>query len=226
MLFDESWKDQDVFWSTLKNLRAFKGRKFPPKSDPRAWRAGIHDSFDGVHQAVIFTATLHATDWTTVPPVWLELEPLKCEQSSRLFRRFGSDRFLEVRIPSLESWHTDEPDIQETVAQWLTAERHAFMNRQWSAFYVRDRPMKSQLADGSKGREAKVVFYDRVLFLAEAGTNPLAAPSSLPVISRTEMLDWLLALKDQDAQSYLKLFNRVSLGIPSTSRPRKSSTQR
>lgn len=154
-----------------------------------------------------------------MPPVWLELEPLKCEQSSRFFRRFGSDRFLEVRIPSLESWHTDEPDIQETVAQWLTVDRHAFLNRQWSAFYVRDRPMKSLLGDGSKGREAKVVFYDRVLFFAEADTNPLAARSSLPVISRTEMLDWLLALKNQDGQSYLKLFHRVSrypINLPSS----------
>lgn len=210
--FDESWKDQDVFWTNLKNLRGFKGRRFPAKSDPRAWRAGIDDCFDGDNQAVVFTATLHTIDATNGPSVRLELEPLKCEQSSRLFRRFGSDRFLEVRIPSLESWQTDEGDIEEVVAQWLTSGRHEFMDRIWAAFYVRDRSMKTQLGDGSKGQEPKVVFYDRVLFFAEAGITPSAARSVGPVFSRIEMLDWLLTLKDQDAQSYLKLFHRVALG--------------
>lgn len=214
LVFGESWKDQDVFWAALKNYRGFKGKRFPPKSDPRAWRAGIHDSFDGAHQAVLFTATLHPTDATTTgSPIWLELEPLKCEQSSRLFRRFGSDRFLEVRFPSLESWQSDEPDIQATVAQWLAADRHVFINRQWAAFYVRDRAMKVPLGPGPNGRGAKAAFYDRVLFFAEGATTASPSRSVLPVIARTEMLDWLLALKNQDAEPYLKLFHRVSLGI-------------
>lgn len=211
--FDESWKDQDVFWTTLKNLRGFKGRKFPMKSDPRAWRAGMDGGFNDGNQAVIFTATMHTTDSTTGPPARVELEPLKCEQSSRLFRHFGSDRFLEVRIPSLDSWQTSEDDMEEVMPQWLTTGRHAFLNRLWSAFYVRDRPLKSQLSDDINGREAKAVFYDRVLFFAEASANPHSSRSLIPMCSRIEMLNWLLSLKDQDAESYLKLFHRVSLGI-------------
>lgn len=211
--FDESWKDQETFWSSLKNIRSFKGRRFPAKSDPRAWRVGINDDFDGDNQAVIFTATFNTTDAMTGPPLKLGLEPLKCEQSSRLFRRFGADRFLEIRVPSLESWQTDEDDLEGTVAQWLANNRHSFLDRHWSAFYVRDRPMKSQPENGLDGREAKAVFYDRVLFFAEASAKAPASRSLSAIVSRTEMLDWLLALKDQDGQSYLKLFHRVSLGI-------------
>lgn len=211
--YDESWKDQDAFWTSIKSFRGFQGKRFPAKSDPRAWRAGIDDCFDGDSQAVVFTATLHITDAATGSPIRLELEPFKCEQSCRLFRRFGSHRFLELRVPSLESWQADEGDVEEVVAQWLTSGRHEFMTRLWSAFYVRDRSMKTQLGEGPQGQEPKVVFYDRVLFFAEAGISPSAARSVGPVLSRTEMLDWLLALQDQDAQSYLKLFHRVALGM-------------
>lgn len=210
-LWEEGWRDQNVFWNALKSHRGFKGRKLPPPTDPRAWNAAMGRGLDGGNHVAIFTATMHAIDSTTGLSIRLELDPPKCEQSSRLFRRFGSDRFLEVRIPSLDSWQRNDETTEEILARWLTAGRHTFMNRQWAAFYVRDRPIKSQPAEGPQNkREAKAVFYDRVLFFAEADATSM--PSPMPVISRTEMLDWLLALKNQNEQPYLKLFHRIALG--------------
>lgn len=144
----------------------------------------------------------------------LELHPLKMEQSSRLLRYFGWDRFLEVRIPSVETWQHDDDDIAATAARWLTAEPHHFLGRQWSAFYVRDRPLKVEIADGQHITSTKTVFYDRILFFAEKGVDLPDASQLGPrtALGRNSMLDWLLNWAANGSQSYLKLFHRVALG--------------
>lgn len=189
------------------------------KSDPRAWRIAIEgdQSFLADNEAVVLTSVMHPTHSKTDSTMRLELHPLTREQSSRLFRRYGADRFLEVRMPSLEGWQLG--DVEEDVARWLTDGEHSFLERHWSAFYVRDRPMK---VDGLE--EGKAVFYDRILFFAESGRGIAERRrrsarlrqenSSLDrmACSRSDMLDWLLNWKNNGAQSYLKLFHRVALG--------------
>lgn len=223
--YDERLLDLDTLWSTLRNHPSFKGKSFPVKSDPIAWRDGMYNNFESEGDAlVMLTATMHATKSKHGPAMQLELHPLKREQGSRLLRRFGSDRFLEVRIPSIETWLGDEDDAEALVARWLANESHSFMDRYWSAFFVRDRSEKSEIKDDKHGQEPKVIFNERVLFFAESGRQlPNARPKIFTLAksmgppartacSRTDMLNWLLNFSQNDDKSYLKLFSRIALG--------------
>lgn len=222
--YTESWNNQDVFWGTLKQHPYFKEKRFPIKSDPIAWRDALNNNFDSDGGAAVsLTATMHATKARAGPLLKLELHPLKREQSSRLFRRFGSDRFLEVRIPSVDSWLSEEGGAEAMVASWLAAQSHPLISRQWSAFFVQDRSVKSQDPNAPEGPEAKYIFNERVLFFAEKGKGlgtrlldciPPKSESRVvrAACTRNCMLDWLLNFKKGGKDSYLKLFSRIALG--------------
>lgn len=223
--YDERLLELDTLWHTLRTHPSFKGKSFPAKSDPLAWRDGLYNNFESEGDAlVMLTATMHATKSKYGPAMQLELHPLKREQGSRLLRRFGSDRFLEVRIPSLESWLGREDGAETLVARWLANESHTFMDRHWSAFFVRERSEKSEIKGDKPGQEPKVIFNERVLFFAESGRH---LPNARPTISalsksmgpppgtacsRTVMLNWLLNFDENHDKSYLKLFSRIALG--------------
>ncbi|KAJ4386048.1 hypothetical protein N0V93_008940 [Gnomoniopsis smithogilvyi] len=227
--YSESWKDQATLWTSLRSCRAFRRQRLPLESDHRAWKLGLAEDLVSGGEAVVLTATLHPTTSKVGPPMRLELHPLKREQSSRLFRKFGSDRFLEVRIPAVDSWHSGQDEIQAMVPWWLTRTSHRFMEREWSGFYVLERSLKVEALVGERRPELKSTFYDRVMLFAEEGQGifrsrlPQTADSSMTLghglreaCSRNEMLDWLLNLKMNGAQSYLKLFHRVSIGLTKT----------
>lgn len=224
--YDECLLDLDTLWSTLRSHPSFKGKDFPSKSDPLAWRDGLYNNFESEGDAlVMLTATMHASKSKHGPTMKLELHPLKREQGSRLLRRFGSDRFLEVRIPCLETWLAGVEGSEALVARWLANESHSFMNRRWSAFFVRERSEKSEIKEVVYGQEeVRVVFNERVLFFAESGRHlPNARPTisalsksigppARTACSRTDMLDWLLNFNENHDKSYLKLFSRIALG--------------
>lgn len=217
--------DLDTLWHTLRNHPAFKGKSFPEKSDPIAWYDGLYNNFESEGDAlVMLTATMHASKSKHGPAMKLELHPLKREQGSRLLRRFGSDRFLEVRIPSIDSWLAGQEGAVALVARWLANELHPFMDRRWSAFFIRERSEKSEVKYVKQGQDSRVIFNERVLFFAESGrqlpsTRPTTSalsktvdPIARSACSRTDMLNWLLNFNENCHESYLKLFSRIALG--------------
>lgn len=230
-LLQDTWKEYDVFWTSLRGIPSLRECKFPEKSDPGAWRMCFEPHAG--NEAVILTATMHLEKSRSGHLMRLELHPLKREQSSRLFRHFGSDRYLEVRMPSVDSWQCDAPagNVEAAVAEWLTGAPHEFLGRRWSGFYVRDRQIKVEFPGTSPREEPRPVFYDRVLLFAETGKG-LLEPHALPAVvsssvssqppdvqpasamacSRNAMLDWLLDFQANGNQKYLKLFHRVALG--------------
>lgn len=223
--YHERLMDLDTLWHTLRNHPSFKGKNFPAKSDPLAWHNGLYNNFESEGDAlVMLTATMHASKSKHGPAMQLELHPLKREQGSRLLRRFGSDRFLEIRMPSIETWLAGVDGAEALAARWLANESHPFMDRHWSAFFVRERSEKSEVKDDKLGQEPRVIFNERVLFFAESGRH---LPNARPTISalsksigprarmacsRTDMLDWLLNFDENCDKSYLKLFSRIALG--------------
>ncbi|CAN8099924.1 unnamed protein product [Discula destructiva] len=244
MQYEQTWTDQEILWAVLKSHRSFKRRRLPPKSDPRAWRLALDNNFELDGEAVVLTVTMHLNHSKVGPPMRLELHPLKREQSSRLFRKFGSDRFLEVRVPAVDSWQPSsfptptstpsahgEDEIEAIAARWLTRADHWLVGRRWSGFYVRDRPLKVETSTDQRGMERKTVFYDRIMLFAEEGKD-LCMPQpprterrvgrATTVVdrktacSRNMMLDWLLNFEQQGGESYLKLFHRVALGLSQT----------
>lgn len=223
--YDQRLVDLDTLWHTLRHHSAFKGKSFPEKSDPIAWHDGLYNNFESEGNAlVMLTATMHASKSKDGPAMRLELHPLKREQGSRLLRRFGSDRFIDVRIPSIDSWLGREEGSVALVARWLANEPHLFMDRRWSAFFIRERSEKSEIKDVKHGQDSKVIFNERVMFFAESGrqlpsTRPTISalsntkdPTARSACSRTDMLNWLLNFNENCHESYLKLFSRIALG--------------
>jgi hypothetical protein len=223
--YDQRLTDMDTLWHTLRSHQLFKGKSFPAKSDPIAWREGLYNNFVCEGDALVkLTATMHVSRSKQGPAMQLELHPLKREEGSRLLRQFGSDRFLEVRIPCIDSWLAGVDGAEALVARWLTNESHPFLNRRWSAFFIRERSEKFESKDAKHVQDSKIIFCERVLFFAERGRDLPSARSTISTLSKTlslptrsacsrkDMLNWLLNFKENCEQSYLKLFSRIGLG--------------
>ncbi|KAE8133687.1 hypothetical protein BDV38DRAFT_286586 [Aspergillus pseudotamarii] len=58
----------------------------------------------------------------------LKLNPLKLEKGCRLYRRFGSDRFLTLTIPFLEKFCGCNR-LREHIAEWLAGSQHRLLGR-------------------------------------------------------------------------------------------------
>ncbi|EEU34842.1 uncharacterized protein NECHADRAFT_106579 [Fusarium vanettenii 77-13-4] len=69
----------------------------------------------------------------------IELEPPVLETSSRLRRKFGFDRFIELQLLSGSlSKSFRDVDLRKSLARWLVHTRQAFLHREWAAFFVQD----------------------------------------------------------------------------------------
>ncbi len=203
------------------------------KSDAQAWYDGIHGDFKTGPTAVVFVAEVemrHESGLGGGPPMKLVLHPLKRERSCRLYRRFGSDRFLQLLFPSVHSWKVpslQSHEAEEIAVRWLTGARHSMAGRLWAAFWIKEqkRERKEKTVKTFFGSDQKPKkFQERIYFFAEEGHGFAAAamPGSFPSkseipTSRTKckrdvMLDWLLQLRENTAKPCLKLFSRISLG--------------
>ncbi|KAL8409884.1 hypothetical protein RB594_008105 [Gaeumannomyces avenae] len=231
MFYDNSWKEQKTLRSVLYKRPEFHTRAFPEQPSSDAWAAAL-GSFNSRGQNVILSATL---DFNMAPgPLFkLRMSPLKLDDSHRLSRRFGSDRFLEVLYPSPNSTNVPPAlrgeDARTAANKWLARGVHQLAGRQWAAFYTKDAGYKKPATHLSVGRDsAKAVFKDRTYLFAIDG-HDFRTPSpmnSLPpkdqkVVARTRlsvfrMLDWLLQLQKNKGQPYLKLFSRIALGLSPT----------
>ncbi|KAK1519284.1 RNA-directed RNA polymerase [Colletotrichum abscissum] len=157
------------------------------------------------------------------------MDPAVLDQGCRLHRKFGSDRFLEVVIPSPSSWTTPikDPDVSQEVIRWFSSKVHHLAGRQWRAFFARDAGRKVLQTNVFFGPSPKSILQKRFCYFAEDGTNFDVAPSTdhrpvhalrepRPKLEVGQMLDWLLQLDRNSDRPYLKLFTCIQLGLSKT----------
>ncbi|KAI0201448.1 hypothetical protein F4808DRAFT_127207 [Astrocystis sublimbata] len=227
--------DQSKLWDQLRRLKAFEGKVFPEKSRAEAWRAALSDKFHSTDQVVVLTANLKLNKSGLL--FSLSLQPLKLDLPHRLDRRFGSDRFLELVIPSPYTREVsnlikgNETTLINAIHDWLVRESHVFLGRMWKSFCVRAAtPMKLHKDDTLKP-ETITIMQDRIYLFAEDGADFLRAASAQSVsprfessslhtrMERGQLIDWLLQIsqsrKNQE-QSVYKLFSRITLGLSRT----------
>ncbi|KAI1771292.1 RNA dependent RNA polymerase-domain-containing protein [Hypoxylon cercidicola] len=228
--YDPSLTDQKTLWARLQALPVFRGKSFPEKSRHDAWTAALNDKFSTLDQVVVLTATLTANTSRTGPPFYLKLSPLRLELPHRLGRRFGSDRFLELVIPSLRS-----PDVKnlgeaavESIQRWLVDGPHILLGRIWTSFFVKDALPKKIINDNAMGPPSKTIYQERIYLFAEDGNDfhRLEAGNHWPSkgepvdrhtrMGRGSLIDWLLQVPNNQEQSVLKLFSRIALGLSRT----------
>lgn len=108
LTYNSEWVEQADLRASLARHQAFQGKAFPAASSDTAWAAGLRAAglqqcavplpFD---QDVVYTASLDFV--SNGRRLQLTMQPLKLEQSHRLARHFGADRFLELLVPSPDS---------------------------------------------------------------------------------------------------------------------------
>lgn len=228
LVYNPEWKEQKSLRKSLYACPQFQGKAFPPSSSHDAWTASFSGFVLG-EQHVVFTASMDYNEPSkSGPPFLLHFQPLKLEQSHRLGRRFGADRFMEILLPSPNSSNApaflknDEAAFQE-VCQWLTRESHSICGREWASFFIKDGGARKPVTDFRFAADLKPIFKDRIYLFAEDGLGFFSPRKGehLPAKDESDrrtrvtvplVLDWALNLADNGSQPALKLFQRIPLG--------------
>lgn len=202
----------------------------PQLSSHDAWDLALK-GFQSTTYAVMLSAELVLNRSSTGPLFSLKLHPLRLEQSHRLSRRFGADRFLEILMPYPDHVQKAAKPKNDNVStdaiiSWLT-EKHYFLGRRWAAFCCRPATRRK----GAR-KDAPAVPQARVFFFASDGDSFEGCPDgSLPPIAqantpgiRTKMpvhklMDWAIGGLSTTNQQVPKLFSRITLsrGQPTNS---------
>lgn len=220
-----AYLDYDKLWQFLRGQPELKGKPFPQESDRKAWDAACKD-YSQLSRAVVLSADLIMSKAKHGPLFNFILHPLRLDLSHRLGRRFGHDRFFEVKMSPLagDRLAKERPELgseaYKTIVSWLTREAHTFLGRQWRSFYAKDGRSRRKHVSIS-GTDIDVKLSHLIYLYAEDG---LGFQSSRPLPSRGEIMHgpikmtvpsliaWLVHTDENKAQPYLKLFSRISLG--------------
>ncbi|KAK7984781.1 RNA polymerase-like protein [Apiospora saccharicola] len=241
--YEESWIDQDVLWRVLKSHPPLRGKTLPERSRSEAWTAAF-DNFQTLHRVVVFTASLEFSSSSDRGSVFtLQLDPLRLERPHRLNRRFGSDRFMEIIIPTLDaknlpSHFKNIGEAESILRHWASQRLHYFIGRAWSGFFIRpyrNKNAKEAAKDQKDQKDQKEMFTpvhhismkNRFYLFAEDGDDfsPSVAgqlPSKgEPFTAHTratkwDMIEWLLQISKNMDQPVTKLFSRIVLGLSRT----------
>ncbi|KAK7962123.1 RNA-directed RNA polymerase [Apiospora aurea] len=235
--YEESWIDQDVLWKMLKVHPLLRGRALPERSRAEAWAAAF-DNFRTLHRVVVLTASLEFSSSSDLDSVLaIQLDPLRLERPHRLNRRFGSDRFLEIIIPTLDEKNLPSHiknirEAESILRRWASQALHYFIGRVWSGFFIR--PYRNHNTKET-AKDQKDMFNPvqhvsmkhRFYLFAEDGDNfrPSVSgqlpPKGEPFAAHTratkhDMVEWLLQISKNMDQPATKLFSRIVLGLSRT----------
>ncbi|KIX09342.1 uncharacterized protein Z518_00421 [Rhinocladiella mackenziei CBS 650.93] len=221
----------DSFWDFVKQLcREKTNTPIPPKSDLSAWTTedGQYESSD-LRKVIYLTGTL---DWNDDPANGLlKFRPnaIHCEQSCRLYRKFGADRFLVLSTPVFERYPYPEKlrpqgsgteSLHKKITEFLAKGPHFIAGRYWRVFYVEAE--KSKNRKNQQGPRLKWVLF------AERGYD--IAPSRPPqlhmqfpkvdgrhqMITVEDLTQWHMPLDANMDSTDLRLFSRWSIGLSKT----------
>ncbi|PFH63200.1 hypothetical protein XA68_16639 [Ophiocordyceps unilateralis] len=223
--YDEKWLDQRLLRKTLASHPSFAGKTLPAASAQEAWSVALGSFFSTKGRQVCLTAELVIrSGGKTVFPLALRLNPLKLEQSHRLSRRFGADRFLEINIPEpkmlkreLLKVNNGRDDVQVTFSRWLQSSGpHWFVGRLWVPyFFSKKGPKKAQ---GLALSRIYLFASDGNHFrMSSAGALPppeeALTPASRTKLTLEGLSHWAIGIKSpkNSAQPVVKLFSRWSL---------------
>lgn len=223
---DKPYEKYVDFWQWLGNVGGRMTKTLPEKPSIKAWNAAI-GRFEGDRhsEAVIFSGSL---DWCEKgdPGIFkLRLNPLKIDRTCRFYRRFGSDRFLSITMPSPSQPPShlclkDQASLREALTDWLVNNNHYLLKRTWKAFHVDDFKNKSKSRTGKPRVRVDFFAVDGSDFTTRL-SPPTLSPSNETSESHTRMtvdqlIQWHIPLDDNRSQTDCKLFSRIGLALSKT----------
>ncbi|VUC25396.1 unnamed protein product [Clonostachys rosea] len=237
--FDLVYKPNDA-WHDQKKLRAqlatrselFRGKGLPPQSNDAVWAASLQDFRSGT-KVVVLSIELTEAGKPSEPFYNAKLDPLHFRLGHRLDRRWGSDRLLEVTIPTLAPSKSSglEADRDrarsKTIIRWLCGQAHYFLGRLWAPFFTR--PTKKPIKDVREPEKSGDQYLEQIYFFAIDGNNfapsiPNFAPPQHEAemlqertkMSLSELFEWSISGSKSGAQKVPKLFSRLALNLSRT----------
>lgn len=223
------WNNQQALRQEIKGHRAFKGKALPQACLEDVWQEAM-GTFSSAQKSITLAAAISFCKQNGSPLLSLRLEPLRLELSHRFGRRFGSDRFLELKIPSFVSG--DERSNVTEIVDWLSKDNHFFLGRLWKPFFlkhdVRRQKMRSErspISMSPSDLSTKNAYFERVYLFAIDGDcfrplNGLYPPveEAIDPKERTKfglhnLLEWAVGIGEPSnaQQLHSKLFSRLSL---------------
>ena len=173
-------------------------------------------------EEVYYTGSLEYSHEPTGPFFQFKLKALRADDSHRLARKFGTDRFMRIGFPGFEAKNLptrlkiDQEASQNGIIDWLVECNHFFLGRQWRAFFVKpNRSLKFV-----KGGDNEDRFH--LYFFAEDGHDFIDRQLPGEIDQRhvrrsvTDMLHWLFPPDPNADQPALKLFARLTLAVSKT----------
>ena len=211
--------DYDELWSVLSRRWSTSDKPMPERSSPAAWKKA-----EGKFEGVTLSGEFSYSKRSEGPVFDFSLRPLKLEQSYRLARKFGGDRFFVLGIPGFH--HNELPshlqkdtcNFRAEVISWIANIEQCFLGRTWRAFFVKTMQSGKRLRRQNATGEIKY----RVYFFAINGQD-FSAPNEAAQreggshffrepMSVEALLDWFMPAKANLEQPALKLFARLQLG--------------
>jgi hypothetical protein len=195
-------KDQVISAKThqdVKNMLESQAIDFK-QSHPSIWDSP--SQHDGGSLAGTISLNPKSDD---LPLFQLRLQPMVLKSSS-VERRFGSDRFLKVILPSFEKQvpgHLQSDKLQSAFLDWLLAPKD-FLGRTYRIYDIKT--LKSSKSSSKRAGKANKdhLKHLEVYFFATAGLG-------IAQMSWSWMINWQISIKDNLEQSLLKAFSRLPL---------------
>ncbi|KAK7408806.1 hypothetical protein QQX98_008992 [Neonectria punicea] len=233
--YNNSWHEQAKFRGKLASHPLFVGKGLPPACDASSWAAGL-GTFSAHDKTVTLSAELVYSPRETGPFFHLKLQPPRLELGHRLSRRFGADRFMEVILPSPTS-EKDVPPLArqdngpEKIIKWLAGDPHYFVGRTWVPFFTRDaRKTVKDPRPTHPNKATRNILQERVYFFAIDGNTfrlpeakaqfpppqEATALSSRTKMTRYDLLNWAVSIRNNAHQPVPKLFSRLALSLSRT----------
>ncbi|KAK6516973.1 hypothetical protein TWF506_006853 [Arthrobotrys conoides] len=130
--------------------------------------------------------------------------------TTRFDRKFGSDRFMSLRVPKIESVSKkmDPESHHNALARYLSHEGFEFLGRRWRAICHR-----SSTKD-ENGKRISLAKQDKklqviVIMFAESGPG-------LETVDQRSAVEWLVPINSNRHSKQCKLYARIALGFSTT----------
>ncbi|CAG9992734.1 unnamed protein product [Clonostachys byssicola] len=238
--FDLMYEPNDA-WHDQKKLRAqlatrselFRGKGLPPQSSDAVWAASL-ESFKSDTKVVVLSIEFNQAGKPSEPFYIAKLDPLHFRLGHRLDRRWGSDRLLEVTIPTLapsKSFGLEadrERERSKTIIRWLCGQAHYFLGRMWAPFFTR--PTKKPIKDVREPEKSGDQYLEQIYFFAIDGNSFVGSsiPNRVPLqeeveklqertkMTLSELFEWSISGSQSGKQRVPKLFSRLALNLSRT----------
>lgn len=232
---EESCKSEklsfEALWNLVKQRCREKPRQaMPLKSELQSWTTVDNLYEDAKSNRVVYlTGTLDWSDDLSKGLFTFRLNEIHLEQSCRLHRKFGADRFVVISAPvfsilpaKVRALDQDVVPLNDKIMDFLATKQHFIAGRWWRVCFVEPDKTKSRERKQHPPRLKIVLFaesgYDMgpQLSLRHLNISELKVGGRHPKIRLEDLTNWHMPIKDNLHSSNLKSFARWSIGFSKT----------